>query len=186
MQIRPMQMADLEMLREIDGTIESNEYLHLDRTGEGLSVSWKLERRPLRQRVIETNALEGDSMFNVKQIVSGVEDGLAIMAEHDDLPVALLVAHRDDQNKTLKLIDIRVDYDLRRQGLATAMIYQSINEARSRALRAVTAEVLTNNLPACQLLLKCGFDLAGVDTQRQTNHDLVRESATLFWYASLD
>ena len=41
-------------------------------------------------------------------------------------------------------------------------------------------------LPAARLLIKCGFELAGVDTQRHSNHDLVKEVASLIWYAALD
>ena len=50
----------------------------------------------------------------------------------------------------------------------------------------MTAETLTDNLPAAKLLSKCGFDLAGVDTQRRSNHDLVKEAASLLWYVALD
>ena len=92
----------------------------------------------------------------------------------------------DHATGALHIIDMRVDYDHRRQGLATAMIYQVINRARELEMHAVSAEVSANNLPANQLLLKCAFDLAGIDTKRHSNHDVVKESATLIWYASLD
>jgi hypothetical protein len=67
-----------------------------------------------------------------------------------------------------------------------ALIYRAINRARDLELRAVFAEVPANNFPANQLLLKCSFELAGVDTRRHSNHDVVKESATLLWYAALD
>jgi hypothetical protein len=50
----------------------------------------------------------------------------------------------------------------------------------------VAAESLTNNHPAGGLLAQCGFELSGIDIRRRTNHDLVKESATLIWYAALD
>jgi hypothetical protein len=50
----------------------------------------------------------------------------------------------------------------------------------------VAAETTTDNWPAAMLLTKCGFDLAGLDERRRTNHDLVKEAVTLFWYAALD
>ena len=50
----------------------------------------------------------------------------------------------------------------------------------------VAAQTLSNNLPAGGLLTKCGFQLSGVDTRRRSNHDLVKEAVTLFWYAALD
>jgi ribosomal protein S18 acetylase RimI-like enzyme len=110
---------------------------------------------------------------------------VAILAEHDDQKVALLVAQPSPQTGTMRVADLRVDYDFRRQGLATAMLFQVIAEARARELRAVTAESRANNIPLNQLLEKLGFELAGLDTHRHSNHDLVKESATLLWYAPL-
>jgi len=84
------------------------------------------------------------------------------------------------------VLDVRVDFEHRRQGLASAMVYQVITEARNRELRAVSVDSRTDNFPAAQFFAKCGFDLAGLDLRRHSNHDLVKESATMFWYASLD
>jgi hypothetical protein len=53
-------------------------------------------------------------------------------------------------------------------------------------MRAVRATSLTNNVPAAHFLAKAGFDLAGVDTHYRSNHDLVKETVTLFWYAAFD
>ena len=186
MEIRPAVLADLDGLDEIDGTIESSQYLHVERGGEGLALHWKLEERPLREKRIERNRPSHELHFDLKQILSGIEEGLALVAEHENAIVALMLGQPQPQYATMKLLDVRVDYDQRRQGLATAMIYQLISEARNRELRAVFAECTTDNLPACRLLSKLGFDLAGLDTQRYTNHDLVKESATLLWYAALD
>jgi RimJ/RimL family protein N-acetyltransferase len=66
------------------------------------------------------------------------------------------------------------------------MLYQIIQGAREREVRAVYAEAVANNVPAHQLLLKCGFELSGVDWRRQSNHDLIKEVATMLWYVPLD
>jgi ribosomal protein S18 acetylase RimI-like enzyme len=186
MEIRPITPQDLNALPDVDGTIESAEYLHLEQSGEGLSITWKIEKRPLRQKLIQSNPLDEETSFAVKQIASGADDGLALVAEHEGAPVALLAAQPNHAAGVLHMIDLRVDYDHRREGLATAMIYQAINRARELEMRAVSAEVRANNLPGNELLLKCGFDLAGIDTRRHSNHDVVKESATLIWYAALD
>jgi RimJ/RimL family protein N-acetyltransferase len=186
MEIRPAQSADLKDLSEIDGTVESDEYLHLERIAEALSVTWKLSERQLREKRVERNRLGEDTQFVLKQVVSGADEGLALVAEHEGQKVALLLAQPQPQFGTLRIVDLRVDFDFRREGLATAMLFQAINHARDLELRAVTAETRTDNVPAARLLVKCGFDLAGVDTQRHSNHDLVKEVAALIWYASLD
>jgi GNAT superfamily N-acetyltransferase len=186
MEIRPVRPDDLSALIEIDGTIESSHYLHVDRTGEGLAVQWRLEERPFRQKLIERNRPTDDHQFQLKQIVTGIEEGIALLAEHEDQKVALLFAQQQPQFKTMNVVDLRVDFDHRRQGLASGMLYQVIAEARTRELRAMQIECQTGNFPANQLFAKLGFDLTGLDTQRHSNHDLVKEAATLFWYAALD
>jgi ribosomal protein S18 acetylase RimI-like enzyme len=186
MEIRSATAADLDSLRDIDATIESSQYLFLERAGEGMSTSWRVEPRLLREKLIASNPLDDELAFLLKQITGGIDEGLALLAEHEGQIVGLALAQPDPAKRTMRVLDVRVDYDFRRQGLATVMIYQIIEQARNRELRAVVAETRTNNFPANQLFQKLGFDLAGLDTSRHTNHDLVKETATLFWYAALD
>lgn len=186
MQIRPANPNDLTLVAEIDGTIESTDYLHLDRTGEGLSASWRLEIRKLREKLIESNRLPEVDSFALKQIATGIDDGIALVCELDDTPAALLIARLDHDTQTIRLSDLRVDYDRRRQGIGLAMAYQLIMLAQEQDWRAIAAETRTNNLPANRFLEKLGFTLAGVDTMRHTNHDLVKETATLLWYLPID
>ena len=204
MQIRPVTMQDLLGLQEIDGTVESSRYLHLDyadtseaasaegeeQCAEGgaarVTFAWRLEERPARQKLIEANRLDDDATFTLKSIVTGAEDGTALLIEHDGDPVAMMLARPDPAAGTVRIVDLRVDYDYRRQGMGTALVYALIHQAREQELRAVAAETLSNNQPAGALLAKCGFQLSGVDTRRRSNHDVVKEAVTLFWYAALD
>src|SRR4051812_40403866 len=186
MELRPMTSADVGELEEIDGTVESTHYLHLERGGEGITVSWKLEERELRQKLIEAGRLGDEAMYLAKQIAAGVEDGVALVAEHEGTIIAMLVAQPRPDNGTMVLKELRVDFDHRRQGIALALVFQLIQRARELELRAVAAESKTNNIAAARLLAKCGFDLAGVDTHRESNHDLVKEAVTLIWYVAMD
>src|SRR5882762_1413052 len=137
MQIRPAKPADLEQLNDIDGTVESSQYLHLERTGEGLTPAWKFEQRALRTKLIDPNAMDDETKFAIKQIAGGMDEGLALVAEHEGIVVASLVAQAQPANGTFRLIDLRVDYDHRGQGVGSAMLFQLIQEARDRQLRAV-------------------------------------------------
>lgn len=188
MQLRPLSPADLVLLDEIDATIESSDYLHVGRQqpAEGLSFNFTVERRVLRERVIEPNRLADETRFLARQIATGADEGLALVAEHEDRIIGLLLARPDPDRRTFELVDLRVDYDFRRQGLGLALLYELISAARERELRAVKAETPTNNYPAIQLFRKVAFELAGLDTHRRSNHDLVKEQVTLLWYAALD
>lgn len=185
MHIRPATPADLIHLTEIDGTVESLEYLHLERSGEGLSSSWALQPRPLRSKLIQPNPMDDERRFALKQIITGADEGVALVAEHEEMPVGLVVAQPDPSHGTLKLMDLRVDYDLRREGIATVLVYQVLQHAKDQEFRAVVAETRTSNFPMNSLLQKLMFEISGVDTHRHSNHDMVKESATLFWYATI-
>jgi ribosomal protein S18 acetylase RimI-like enzyme len=186
MEIRPIRPPDLDRLIDIDGTIESTDYLHIERSGEGVGGSWRIEKRPLREKRMERNQPTDETQFLLRQISTGVEEGLALLAEHDGINVAVLVARLEPEFGTLRIQDIRIDFEHRRQALGAAMVYKAIADARERQLRAVAAETRTDNYPAAEFFVKCGFELAGLDSKRKTNHDLVKEAVTLFWYASLD
>ena len=85
MQIRPAKPADLEQLNDIDGTVESSQYLHLEKTGEGLTPAWKFEQRALRTKLIDPNPMDDETKFAIKQIAGGMDEGLALVAEHEGL-----------------------------------------------------------------------------------------------------
>jgi len=186
MEIRPLTPADLRFLAEIDATIESTQYLHLDKSGEGMTFGLRIEPRPLREKQIIPNPLSDELALMYRQIATGGDDGIALTAEHEGQIVAAALAQDSVAHATMSLLDVRVDYDFRRQGVATAMVYQIIAAARESDARAVSAETRSNNFPANQLMLKSGFDLSGADIRRYSNHDMVKETATLFWYAQLD
>jgi len=180
-----MTPADLDALRDIDATAESSEYLNIERTGEGLDISWKAQIRPLREKRVHRHALEDDRHFAIRQIVAGADEGTALVAEHDGRPVAAVAAAPDAAAGVLRVIDLRVDFDFRRQGLASAMLFQIISEARERNLRAVMAHSAADDFPALSLLGKLNFEPAGLDTHYRSNHDLVKESVVLFFYLPL-
>lgn len=181
-----MAASDLEGLKEIDATGESSQYLHVERGGEGLSASWKTEVRLLREKRVHRHGLDDEKHFAIKQIVIGADEGIAMVAEHEARPVAAVAAMPNKSAGTLQLIDLRVDFDFRRQGLASALMFQMIQRAREENLRAVTAKATADDFPALELLRKLGFEAAGLDTHFHSNHDLVKESVTLFFYLTLD
>lgn len=185
MDIRRLLSSDLVQLADIDAAIDSSEYLHITRTGEALALNFALEIRSLRERSIQPNRISDEVNFAAKQIASGADEGLVLVAEHDSHIVAFLLGQIDARRAVLEILDVRVDHDFRRQGIAMAMIYQAIQFARDAEMRAISIKSATDNLPAARLLQKCGFEIAGLDLLYLTNHDLVAESVTLFWYAAL-
>ena len=77
MELRPATVADVSAALEIDGTVESHRYLHVEQAGEGLDVRWSAADRPLRERLILPRPMDDEQQFALKQIVTGIDDGLA-------------------------------------------------------------------------------------------------------------
>jgi ribosomal protein S18 acetylase RimI-like enzyme len=186
MEIRAMTANDLDGVRDIDATIESGQYLHIDRAGEGLSTSWRMQPRPLREKRMHKHRVTDELGFELKQISTGADEGIALVAEHDGQIIAAALARPDAIAKVHRLIDVRVDFDFRRQGLAQAMLFQIITHARQAEMRAVMAQAPADNFPVLEFLIKLGFEPGGLDTLLQSNHDLVKESVILFWYLALN
>ncbi|HEY1921168.1 MAG TPA: GNAT family N-acetyltransferase [Tepidisphaeraceae bacterium] len=181
-----MTSADLDAVKDIDATTESSQYLHIERAGEGLEISWKMQLRPLREKRTLRHALELEDAFAIKQIVSGGDEGIALVAVHDGNAVAAATARPDAAAGVLRIIDLRVDFEFRRQGLASALLFQLIHDARQKELRALAATARADDFPAVQLLAKLGFEPSGLDTHYSSNHDLVKESVVLFFYLVLN
>jgi ribosomal protein S18 acetylase RimI-like enzyme len=185
MEIRAATTADIDKIEEIDAIVESTQYLHLDRAADGADITWKLQQRPLREKLIRPNPLSADHRFTLKQIALGADDGTALVADYDGSILAFALAQQNAGAGVLQVLDFRVDYDYRRQGIASGLVFKLIQSARDAEVRALAAESLTNNFPASEFLAKLGFEIAGLDAKRNSNHDLVKEAVTLFWYLSL-
>jgi hypothetical protein len=95
MQIRTATAEDFDRLPDVDGTIESTRYLHVERSGEGLSATWAIDERPLRKKLIDNNAPDDERRFALRQVLTGIEEGVALAAEHEGELVALAVAQLD-------------------------------------------------------------------------------------------
>jgi ribosomal protein S18 acetylase RimI-like enzyme len=173
-------------MNDIDATIDSCDYLHLDVAGEGMARRFVLEPRKLRERLIRSNPVGDDLAFAIKQIVVGIEEGWHRAGEHEGVLVCAAAAKLRPETGVVQLVDLRVDCDRRREGLATAMLYDLQSYARELELRAMLVETTSDNGPANALLARVGFELSGLDTLRRSNHDLVKEQATLLWYLPLN
>ncbi len=181
-----MTTADLDAVKDIDATAESSQYLHIERNRRGSRDIMENPSSSATRKTLLRHALEIEQLFTIKQIATGGDEGIALIAEHDGQAVAAATARPDPITSVLRLIDLRVDFEFRRQGLASALMFQLIQEARQRELRAVMAQSPADDFPAVQLLAKLGFEPTGLDTHFRSNHDLVKESVVLFFYLVLN
>jgi streptothricin acetyltransferase len=183
--IRPLTSADIARLPEMDLNFEADAHLAVEKTVEGLNVTWRLVETPLDPPFVSVdyNMDEQDQAEIAKRLKEN--DGLYLAAERNGRLVALLDLEREAWRDTGVIWNIVLDRAYRRQGLGTRLMERAIRWARRRGLRALMAETQTNNLPACRFYQKTGFQLCGVDDHFYSNDDIGLKEVALFWYYEL-
>lgn len=78
-----------------------------------------------------------------------------------DEPVAYISMENSSMPKTVRIVDLAVDMNLRQKGIATSMIVASEAWARERSQNRLFIELQTRNDPAICLVKKVGFELCG-------------------------
>ena len=78
--------------------------------------------------------------------------------------------------------DVAVDKKFRRQGVGRALIERAIVWAKERKFPGLMLETQNNNLAACTLYERCGFELRGFDTHLYKGLDPNTDEIALYWY----
>ena len=117
----------------------------------------------------------------------GEEDGGELFVAYLDGQVAGTLVLSEAWNGYALIEDIAVARDLRRAGVASALLRHAMAWCRARELPGIMLETQHNNVAACRLYARHGFRLGGVDLDlyRGLPHQGRREIA-LFWYWHAD
>jgi streptothricin acetyltransferase len=184
--IRRLISADVPRLSEIDAEFESDRFLDVEKTVNGLQVSWRLIERPLVPPFRSTDY--GMSPQDCKDLTARLHegDGLYLVAEDAGKLVALFDMQRERWRNTAKLWNIGIDRAYRRTGLGRELMNRAIAWARDEGLRGIVLETQTNNMPACRFYQAMGFKLCGIDDHFYSNDDIGVKEVAIFWWYELD
>jgi streptothricin acetyltransferase len=78
--------------------------------------------------------------------------------------------------------DIAVDAKYRGQGIGRALIERAIEWAKAKGFPGLMLETQNNNVAACKLYERCGFELRGFDTHLYKGLDPATDEIALYWY----
>ena len=111
------------------------------------------------------------------------DDGIFLGAYREGVCVGVAVL-REEWFKYLYLDDLKVNGDLRGQGIGGQLIEGCMEEARRLGLRGVYTIGQDTNLSACLFYLKHGLEIGGFDNRsyRGTSQE---NSANVFFYRDL-
>lgn len=186
--IRQIGLTDILRLAEIDAEFESDRFLDVEKTTDGLGVTWRLVERPLDAR-FRSNDFSLDRQQREHVAVRLRErDGLYLVAEDERIGklVALLDTERERWRDTAVVWNILIDRAYRRQGLGRELMNRAIAWAREQGLRGIVLEAQTNNIAACLFYQAMGFKLCGLDDHFYSNDDIGVKEVAIFWWYELE
>lgn len=85
-------------------------------------------------------------------------------------------------NGYARVDNLVVDTPFRRRGIARALLEQAFHWCRERGAPGVMLETQNNNVAACRLYARNGFQLGGFDREFYRGLDPHTREIALFWY----
>jgi len=185
MEYRPLAQVDLSRLKEIKADYVSDTYLRVEKTGDGVEVGFALRVEPLEGPFRS----QGYGIIREKdkaEIRSRMDaQALQLVVEQKGRLIGFLDAEIESWRSVVKVWDVLVDEEHRRQGIGTELMRRAHEFAASNNCRALVVETQTTNWPALNFYLKMGFQVCAVDDHFYTNRDLERKEVAVFLYREL-
>jgi ribosomal protein S18 acetylase RimI-like enzyme len=185
MEYKPLEPAHLSRLSDIKADYISDRYLRVSKSGDDLEVGFALRVEPLK----EPFRSQGYGIIREKdreEIRSRMDaQALQLVVEENERPIGFLDAEIESWRKVVKVWNILVDQEHRRQGIGTELMRRAQEFATKNSCRALVVETQTTNWPALNFYLKMGFQICGVDDHFYTNRDPERKEVALFLYREL-
>lgn len=166
-EIRPVTQNDIEALSKFEhGYYTENVWqMSLDVTIETTQVAFK--RRHLPRRVLVPYPRNREAIFN------HFGDAEAfLLAEHAGHPVGYLNIESQKDTKIARVSDLVVSSSMRRQGIASGLLFASMNFLTHRGLSTLVLEMQSKNDPAIKMAAKLGFSFCGFRDHYFPNNDL--------------
>ncbi|OFI47039.1 hypothetical protein BG262_01530 [Floricoccus penangensis] len=69
----------------------------------------------------------------------------------------------DTWNKFMYLMDLKVNKEYRKQGIASLLLTSAVGEIKNRGYKGINTIGQDNNLAACRFYLNNGFKIGGID-----------------------
>ncbi len=166
-EIRPAIPNDLTVLSGIDRSYWTDHVWQMDRhidSGQ-VRVNFREIRLP---RVVQVEyprpaELQGQDWLSGNRVL------VAALAGE---PVGYLCLSENFLRGVAWIFDLAVHPDLRRKGIATALLLAAQEWASERDFRSVICEMQSKNYPAIRLALKLGYEFCGYNEYYYENQDI--------------
>ncbi len=166
-EIRPATASDLTVLATIDHSYQTDHVWQMDRHVDvaQVRVSFRETRLP-RTVLVEYPRPVG---LSEQKLTDGNRVLVAALANE---PVGYLRMSESVLPGAAWVLDMAVHSDLRRKGIATALLLAAQEWASAQDFRSVICEMQSKNFPAICLMLKLGYKFCGYNEYYYKNQDI--------------
>ena len=158
-------------LKEISSKYTSSHYYDVSvRRG---SEGWRIDlARKASDETLNKN-------YRGKLFEDHVEEPRVFSAHVGNEEVGWIELGYDRWNNRMRVWELLVAEDFRKQGIGTLLMNHAILIARQKGARMLVLETQTNNATAIDFYLKFGFELIGLDTAAYSNDDVAKREVRL-------
>lgn len=172
-EIRPAVPQDIPLLVEIEHHTQSNYVWQMDRVvNEGeINIHFREIRLP---RAVRIDYPRKPALL----LTQWTQRTQVLVAAIAGTPVGYIGLSDQQAPATAWVNDLAVRSDLRRQGIASALVLASQEWALQCGLRRMILEMQSKNHAAIRLALKLGFEFGGYSDHYYSNQDIALFFAT--------
>lgn len=166
-EIRPATANDLTVLATIDHSYQTDHVWQMDRHADITQVRVSFREIRLPRTVLVEYPRPVD--LSAQKLTNGNHVFVAALANE---PVGYVRLSEGVLPGAAWVLDMAVHPDLRRKGIATALLLAAQEWASAQDFRSVICEMQSKNFPAICLMLKLGYKFCGYNEYYYENQDI--------------
>lgn len=166
-EIRQAILADLPELMKIDHSYETMSAWQMDRNLDinQVNVQFREIRLP---RAVHMEYPRPLDYFEDE----GFRQSIILVALLSGIPVAYIRLYEECEPRTVRVKDLAVGKNVRRQGIASVLLLAAQDWAGQRNFKRVVAEIQPKNSAAIHLVNKLGYEFCGYSDHYFANQDI--------------
>jgi len=166
-EIRPAVSADLPVLANLDHSYQSDYAWQMDVQADSgqFNIHFRQVRLPRAAKILYPRNME-------LLLSERLSDSIILSAIMEGIPIGYLRIKDNFLPGTVWVMDGAVHVQVRRKGIATALLLAAQDWAAQRNFRRIVCEMQSKNFPAIRVMQKLGFEFGGYSDHYYSNQDI--------------
>ncbi len=175
--IQPLSKLDIPKFRALASGYVSDEKYEITRQEDDGQTTLTMTLQPLETPYEKRWELDEETLMYYQAVV---QKGLSVGLYEDDDLVGIVIAEKNDWNRTLWVWEFHIHPDRRGKGYGRQLMEALTEVGRQNDCRIIVCEAQNTNVPAIRFYRKVGFAVDGIDLSYYTNRDVEAGEVAIF------